>query len=166
MSCVHTCSGSELLLVNTSIGDDLLVSRVDQWLASSSSASATEEEEEEGKEASERTAGPVGWCTPGPDAEEFGQGVRVHMEWRGSARDARGKHRKPESTAAAADIDADARDETGASAADDSSQVVLQVCWHARGDYWASVREHPLAHRSLLVHQLSRRRSQVRLNCC
>ena len=159
--------------MNTSIGDDLLVSRVDQWLASTSTASATEEEAEgEGEETSERPAGPVGWRVPGPDAAEFGQGVRVHMQWRASARDARGTHKKPESaesaTASSSASGTDIEAETGASAraADDSSQAVLQVCWHARGDYWASVREQQLAHRSLLVHQLSRRRSQVRLTCC
>lgn len=157
--------------MNTSLGDELLVSRVDQWLTSSSLSSGTEDGDGAGESAAGQQ-GPVDWRTPTPGGAEFEKGVRVHMDWRRSAVNASSEHKQQLDAAtkeATSDAEAEENenaDETGGAGDSDSTQAVLQVSWHARGDYWASVREQPLAHRSLLVHQLSRRRSQVRLLSC
>ena len=40
------------------------------------------------------------------------------------------------------------------------NQAVQQVVWHSKGDYLSSVMPQPSSHLQVLVHQVSRRRSQ------
>ena len=114
LSLLAVAVDTSVVIVNTGLGDKVIISNTDDMLAKADEKSSDAAEEEDGKKA------PATWTTFDSNKADAAQGFRVKIT-----------HAKP----------------------------VSQVTWHGRGDYFAVTLKDG-ANMSVLIHQLSKRRSQ------
>ncbi|XP_053684898.1 ribosome biogenesis protein BOP1 homolog [Sabethes cyaneus] len=110
ISLIAVATGKRLLLINSKVGDSLIVKKTDDLLVEAPKSEVVD---------NERITTAVQWVEVSEDERKAG--VRIVI---------------------------------------DHFKEVKQVTWHGRGDYFATVMPEA-ANRSVLIHQLSKRRSQL-----